>query len=164
MNRFCSIMLFVICLNCFICISIADKLRMPIYESGATIRGEVIDASPDQKPIEGVTVKIVNSFNEKEYITTTDKDGYYEKTGLQAGRYTISVSKKGYGDRVGKSKVVAEGGEIFDRIKMRKKDTIFTYFQRRPLSGLLFVGIAIGVVATLVVLFIDLRKSRVWRQ
>ena len=75
--------------------------------SGVTIKGEVIDITPEQNPIEGVTVKIVNSADGQEYIVTTDKDGFYEKTGLPAGRYMISVSKAGYGDRVGKSKVVA---------------------------------------------------------
>lgn len=165
MTRLCSLMILVVmCLSCFICFSIADKIRKPIYESGATIRGEVIDLSPEQKPIEGVTVKIVDSAFGQEYILTTNEDGAYEKTGLQAGRYTMSYSKKGYGDRIGNSRVVAFGGEIFDRIKMRKNDTIFTYFQRKPLNGLLFIGITVGIVATFVILFIDLRKSRVWRK
>ena len=94
---------------------------------GATIKGEVIDVSPQQRPIAGVTVKIVNSATGKEHTVKTDKDGAYEKKGLPAGRYMISVSKPGYGERVGKSKVVADGGEIFDRIKMRKKENIFTF-------------------------------------
>ncbi len=99
--------------------------------SGATIKGEVIDATPEQNPIVGVTVKIVNSADGQEYIVTTDKDGVYEKTGLPAGRYAISVSKAGYGDRFGKSEIVAAGGEIFNRIKMRKQrkqKSFFTYF------------------------------------
>ncbi len=94
---------------------------------GATIKGEVIDLSPEQRPIAGVTVKIVNAATGKEHTVKTDKNGAYEKKGLPAGRYTISVSKPGYGERVGKSKVVADGGEIFDRIKMRKKENIFTF-------------------------------------
>ncbi|MCY4400964.1 MAG: carboxypeptidase-like regulatory domain-containing protein [Candidatus Poribacteria bacterium] len=93
-----------------------------------TIRGEIIDATPEQNPIEGVTVKIVNSAYGQEYIVTTDKDGLYEKTGLPEGRYTISASKKGYQNRFGKSKNVADGGEIFDRIRMRKQKSFFTYF------------------------------------
>ena len=95
---------------------------------GATIRGEIVDTTPEQNPIEGVTVKIVNSADGQEYIITTDKDGLYEKTRLPAGRYAISVHKDGYGDRFGKSKVVAAGGEIFDRTKMRKQKSFFEIF------------------------------------
>ena len=112
---------------------------------GATIKGEIIDTSTEQKPIEGVTVKIV-SVEGQEYIVTTDKEGAYEKTGLPAGRYTISVSKEGYGDRIGKSKVVAAGGEIFDRIKMREKDNIISFFKK---FGFVFYPLAICSVVAL---------------
>ena len=113
---------------------------------GATIKGEIIDTSTEQKPIEDVTVKIVNSADGQEHIVTTDKDGIYEKTGLPAGRYTISVSKEGYGDRFGKSKVVAAGGEIFDRIKMREKDNIISFFKK---FGFVFYPLAICSVVAL---------------
>lgn len=95
---------------------------------GATIRGEIVDFTPEQNPIEGTTVKIVNSATGQEHIATTDKDGLYEKTRLPAGRYTISVHKDGYGDRFGKSKVVAAGGEIFDRMKMKRQRSFFEIF------------------------------------
>ena len=55
---------------------------------GATIRGEVIDTSAEQNPIEGVSVKIVDAGSGQEYLVTTDDQGAYEKTGLPAGRYT----------------------------------------------------------------------------
>ena len=121
-----------------------------VHAQGATIKGEVIEASPEQRPIaeqrpiEGVTVKIVNVATEEEFTVTTNKNGFYEKKGLPAGRYTISVSKKGYGDRVGKSKVVAAGGEIFDRIKMRKKENIFTFLF--DLYGYFFIGVMIALI------------------
>lgn len=111
---------------------------------GVTIRGEVIDISPEQRPIEGVTVKIVNVADGEEYTVKTDKDGLYEKKGLPAGRYTISVSKRGYGDRVGKSKVVAAGGEIFDRIKMRKQENIFTFLF--DIYGFFIIGVMIAFI------------------
>jgi len=104
----------------------ADAVQEDII-GGATIKGEVVDTSPEQRPIAGATVKIVNSATEKEHTVTTDKDGAYEKKGLPAGRYMISVSKLGYGDRVGPPKVVAAGGEVFDRIKMRRQENIFTF-------------------------------------
>ena len=100
--------------------------------AGGTFKGEVIDVTPQQKPIPGVRVKLVSIATGKEYTVLTDKKGAYKLKGIgkgiPAGRYTISVSKKGFGDRVGKSKVVAAGGEVYDRIKMRKKENIFTFF------------------------------------
>lgn len=110
----------------------------------ATIKGEVIDTSPEQRPIEGATVKIVNAATEEVFTLTTDKDGSYEKKGLPAGRYIISVSKSGYGDRIGKSKVVAAGGEIFDRIKMRKQENIFTFLF--DIYGFFIVGVIIAFI------------------
>ena len=130
MSRVSFIFLFVVCMSLPVSVVIAQEEAVEAQEddvAGATIKGEVIDVSPQQRPIEGVTVKIVNSATSKEYTVTTDKDGAYEKKGLPAGRYTISVSKNGYGDRIGKSKVVAAGGEIFDRIKMKRKENIFTF-------------------------------------
>ncbi len=124
----------------------ADAQDTEMVGNGATIKGEVIDTSTEQKPIEGVTVTIVSSGDDQNYTVTTDKDGYYEKTGLPPGRYTISVSKDGYGDRIGKSKVVAAGGEIYDRIKMREKDNIVSFFQK---FGFVFYPLAICSVVAL---------------
>ena len=115
--------------------------------SGATIKGEVIEATPEQRPIAGVTVKIVNVADGEEYTVKTDKDGFYEKKGLPAGRYMISVSKRGYADRVGRSKVVAAGGEIFDRIKMRKQENIFTFLFD------IYRYFIIGVIIALILIF-----------
>ena len=114
---------------------------------GATIKGEVLEATPEQRPIEGVTVKIVNVADGEEYTVKTDKDGFYEKKGLPAGRYMISVSKGGYGDRVGRSKVVAAGGEIFERIKMRKQENIFTFLFD------MYRYFIIGVIIALILIF-----------
>lgn len=111
----------------FVCMLVGVVHAQNVDDSGATIRGEVIDTSPQQRPIKGVTVKIVDIASEEVYIITTDKNGFFEKKGLPAGRYTISVFKRGYGDRIRGSKVVADGGEIFDRIKMRKQENIFTF-------------------------------------
>lgn len=104
----------------------------------------MIEATPEQRPIEGVTVKIVNAATVEEFTLTTGKDGLYEKKGVPAGRYIISVSKSGYGDRVGKSKVVAAGGEIFDRIKMRKQENIFTFLF--DIYGFFIIGVMIAFI------------------
>lgn len=160
MTRLCSIRLYIVCFCCLMCLGIAYGQDAFMDSIGVTIRGEVIDTSPELKPIAGVTVTITNASDGQVYVVTTDDNGAYEKTGLPAGRYTISVSKKGYGDRIGKSKVVGPGGELFDRIKMRKKDNIITFFQRQPLVGLLVGGITVVIIVAFVVLLIDLRKQR----
>ena len=72
---------------------------------GVTIKGEVIDITPEQNPIFGVKVSAVEAAG-KEYTTRTNKKGEYEIKGLPAGRYTMRFSKVGYVDRVGKSKLV----------------------------------------------------------
>jgi biopolymer transport protein ExbB len=114
--------------------------------TGATIRGDIIDTSTDQNPIQGATVEITRNSDGQKFMATTNKEGAYEKTGIPPGRYTISVSKEGYGDRVGKSKVVASGGEVYDRIKMRKKDTIVSFFKK---FGFVFYPLAICSVVAL---------------
>lgn len=101
--------------------------------NGAIIKGEVVDITPEQNPIPGVKVTVVLTATNKEYTTHTDEDGKYEIKNLPAGRYTFNYSKNGYGERVGKSKVVAPGGEIFDRIKMRKTDNILAFLFRNSL-------------------------------
>ena len=161
MTRLCSIKMLIVCLSCFMSFGIAYGQNAFMDSIGATIRGEIIDTSPNQEPIKGVTVTITDAATGQEYIVTTDDNGAYEKTGLPAGRYMISISKKGYSDRIGKSKVVAAGGELYDRIKMRKKENIITFFQKQSLVWLLVVGITVVIIAAFVVLLIDLRKPRV---
>lgn len=158
MTRLCSIRMYIVCLFCFMYIGITYGQDAFMDSIGATIRGEVFDTSPNQEPIKGVTVTITDADTGQEYIVTTDDNGAYEKTGLPAGRYTISVSKKGYGDRQHKSNVVAAGGEIFDRIKMPKKEYIHTYLLKQLFTWQLLVGFAIGF---LLGFFIDSKRPRV---
>lgn len=158
MTHLCSIRMYIVCLFCFMCIGIAYGQDAFMDSIGATIKGEVIDTSPNQEPIKGVTVTITDAATGQEYIVTTDDNGTYEKTGLPAGRYTISISKKGYSDRIGKSKVVAAGGEMFERIKMAKKEYIHTYLLKQLFTWQLLVGFAIGF---LLGFFIDSKRQRV---
>ena len=65
----------------------------------------------------------------EEYITTTDANGDYEKSGIPAGRYLISIYREGYGDRVGKPVTVVDGGDHYVPLKMTKKDNIISFFQ-----------------------------------
>ncbi len=189
MTRLCLIWMFIVYLSCSMCIGIANgqdaitdvgaaTIKGEIVDASpeqktivratvtavdvgtATVKGKIVDTSPEQKPIADVTVKI-SDVNENEYIVTTDKDGAFEKTGLSAGRYTVSVFKKGYGARIGSSKVVAAGGEIFEIIKMRKKDNILTFFERGLVGWILFVSFTVGFLLTILALFKSLRRSNV---
>lgn len=125
MIRIIALTLMILCICIF-----TDNLTAEDKEgvtNEATIKGKVIDITPEQNPIFGVKVTAVGPAG-KEYTTRTNKKGEYEIKGLAAGRYTISYSKAGYGDRIGKTKLVAEGGEIYDRIKMRKHENVLTLY------------------------------------
>ena len=79
MTRLYSYMMFIVCISFSVCMGSEIGVDIITDGVGATITGEVIEASPEQKPIEGVTVKIVNAGDGQEYIVTTDENGYYEK-------------------------------------------------------------------------------------
>ncbi|MCG9127563.1 carboxypeptidase regulatory-like domain-containing protein [Candidatus Poribacteria bacterium] len=149
MIRTSLILSFVVCL-CFsliVPISFGQDAGRRI-ETGATLRGHIVDISPQQNPIEGVRVEIENT-NGEIFTVYTDKEGFYEKTGLAKGRYSISTYKKGYGSRTGKSKVVSSGGEGYDRIKMRKTETLITFLFKQVFTWQLIVGFAMGFLAAL---------------
>ena len=95
---------------------------------GATVRGQIVDTTVAQNPIEGVDVRIVSTGGE-EYTATTDANGDYEKSGIPAGRYLISIYKEGYGDRIGKPITVVDGGDHYVPLKMTKKNNIVTFLQ-----------------------------------
>ncbi len=123
MTRFSFVFIVITCISISTCIVLAEENAV----NGATIRGEVLELTKENNPIEGATVKIVNSVG-KEWTVKTDAKGKYEFTSLPAGRYTVNIYKRGYNPRGGRSKVVGPGGERFDRIKMRKKDDFETRF------------------------------------
>lgn len=99
-----------------------------LTQQGGTIRGQIVDTTEAQNPIEGVDVRIVATSGE-EYTAITDANGDYEKSGIPAGRYLISIYRDGYGDRVGKPVTVVNGGDHYVPLKMTKKDTILDFFQ-----------------------------------
>ncbi len=96
-------------------------------QHGGTVRGQILDTTEQQTPIEGVTVVIVAQ-DGTEYTATTDANGDYEHTGIPAGRYLISIYREGYGDRLGKPVTVVDGGDHYVPLKMTKKDTIMDFF------------------------------------
>ena len=97
-------------------------------QQGGTVRGQIVDTTERQNPIEGVAVKIVGTSGE-EYTATTDANGDYERSGIPAGRYLISIYKEGYGDRLGKPVTVVNGGDHFVPLKMTKKNNIVDFLQ-----------------------------------
>ena len=99
-----------------------------LTQQGGTIRGQIVDTTEMQMPIEGVDVRIVSTGGE-EYTATTDINGDYEKSGIPAGRYLISIYRDGYGDRLGKPVIVVNGGDHYVPLKMTKKDTVLDFFQ-----------------------------------
>lgn len=154
MIRINLILIFVVFLCLSLSIPIAIGQDTVVMKGSGTLRGQIIDISPQQNPIEGVRVEI-EAHNGEIFTVYTDKNGLYEKTGLSKGRYTISTHKKGYSSRLGKPKVLASGGEGYDRIGMRKMETIFSFFYRGTFikavfTWQLFVGFAIGFLVALI--------------
>ena len=97
--------------------------------NGGTVAGKITDTSSKQNPIEGVQVKIVD-INGTQFEAITDENGDYERMGLPAGRYLISIYKQGYGDRLGKPVTVVNGGKHFVPLKMTQKSNIASIMDR----------------------------------
>lgn len=93
------------------------------------VRGTVVDTTTAQTPITDVRVLIVGT-DGTEYETATDDLGEYDKSGVPPGRYLLSIYKDGYGDRTGKPVTIVAGGDHYVPLKMTKKDTIVTFFQK----------------------------------
>ena len=141
-----------------LCLFVDRAVTQEDLNFGGTIRGAVIEATieatQEQKPIPGVTVTIVGTDGVAYTVQTNDK-GEYRRTGLPAGRYTLSYSKDGYGDRVGKSKPLMAGGEIFERIKMRKQKNFFMHY---PQGWIFLIVAAVVMTVVFILLFLHLAK------
>ena len=98
-----------------------------------TIRGNIVDTSEAQLPIEGVRVVAVSTRG-SEYEATTDNTGDYKIIGLFPGRYLLSIYKAGFGDRIGKPVTVVAGGDHYVPLKMYKRDLI-DLLQRKFVSS-----------------------------
>ena len=108
-----------------------------------TIRGNIVDTTETQLPIEGVRVVAV-SIRGSEYEATTDNNGDYAIIGLTPSRYLLSIYKDGYGDRTGKPVTVVAGGDHYVPMKMTKKagliDLLPEEFDSSPWLFLLCLG------------------------
>lgn len=94
---------------------------------GGTISGHIKDTTPLESPINGVRVVFVNA-DGTEFETQTDAEGAYERAGLPAGRYLVSVYKPGYQDRIGKPVSVVKHGRHFVPLTMNKSKNIISAF------------------------------------
>ena len=104
--------------------------------SVGTLRGQIIDLTQAQNPVEGVEVKIVPQDGGKAFITKTDAEGNYEHAGLPVGRYLISISKDGYDKRGGKPVTIVKGGDHFVPLMMMPKGNIEPPFAGHPAERL----------------------------
>ncbi|MDE0466725.1 MAG: carboxypeptidase-like regulatory domain-containing protein [Candidatus Poribacteria bacterium] len=115
-------------------------------QDGGTVRGQIVDTTERQNPIEGVEVVIVAQ-DGTEFTTKTDANGDYEKSGIPAGRYLISIYKDGYGDRLGKPVTIVNGGDHYVPLKMTKKNTIMDFFQGSvPMFWVLILCVVIVIL------------------
>ena len=97
-------------------------LEAGIMSRTGIVRGYVIDTSSFPNPIEGVQVVAVNAAG-IEHETQTDSSGEFEIIKLPPGRYLMSFTKAGYGERLGKAITVTAGGDLYVPMKMSDKAT-----------------------------------------
>ncbi len=107
---------------------------------GGTVRGQIVDTTELQNPIEDVEVIIVAE-DGTEFKTTTNAKGDYKRSNIPAGRYLISIYKDGYRDRLGKPVTVVNGGDHYVPLKMTKHDNILSVLIKKAVSlyGILFL-------------------------
>ena len=142
MIRFSFVLMLVACVAMYGGIAFAQD---DAGGSGGTVRGQILDTTTAQNPIDAVDVRIVATGGE-EHTATTDANGEYEKSGIPAGRYLISIYKDGYGPREGKPVSVINGGDHYIPLKMTKKDNIVTFFQK---FGFVFWPLALCSITAL---------------
>ena len=125
MTRLNLTLIFLVCVLASIGILFAQD---DFSQQGGTVRGRIVDTTETQAPIEEISVIIVAT-DGTEFTTTTDANGDYEKSGIPAGRYLISIYKDGYGDRLGKPVTVVNGGDHYVPLKMTKQNTTLDFLQ-----------------------------------
>ncbi len=86
-------------------------------QTGASISGVVTD--PNGAPLPEVAVTIRNADTGTTRAAITDARGYYQVTGLPAGRFEIRVAKTGFADETRTGISVADGQQATADIKMR---------------------------------------------
>lgn len=93
-------------------------LKMAENTTMGRVRGNVLDTSEAQLPIEGVRVVIVD-VGGFETEAKTDSNGAFEIIGLAPGRHLLNIYKDGYSNHVERVTVVASG-DHYVPLKMTK--------------------------------------------
>src|SRR3989304_2454459 len=93
-----------------------ESVTMPAVQKG-TIYGYVTDIKGD--PIESVRLKLTRIGTKTKKSTSTDSDGFFEFTDLEAGTYRIMAKKKFY-KAAQKTVVVEEGEDVEIEIEMNE--------------------------------------------
>lgn len=122
MKRFCLILLYTL-----LAIPMAAFAQAP---TTGTVRGNIVDTSEAQLPIEGVLVVMVDASG-SEHEALTDNNGDYKIIGLTPGRYLLSIYRTGYGDRTGKPITVVTGGDHYVPLKMTKRAGLLSLLERQ---------------------------------
>ena len=122
MKRFCLILLYTL-----LAIPMAAFAQAP---TTGTVRGNIVDTSEAQLPIEGVLVVMVDASG-SEHEALTDNNGDYKIIGLTPGRYLLSIYRTGSGDRTGKPITVVTGGDHYVPLKMTKRAGLLSLLERQ---------------------------------
>ena len=120
------------------------SLRTAEKSKTGAVRGNVVDTSTAQLPIEGVRVVLVTA-SALETEGETASNGEFKIVGLAPDRYFLSCYKDGYGDRTGRPVTVVADGEHYIPVKMVKKEPPWLLLICLGVAAVLIVGIAIVV-------------------
>ncbi|MCE2395683.1 carboxypeptidase regulatory-like domain-containing protein [Candidatus Poribacteria bacterium] len=120
------------------------SLRTAEHAETGAVRGNVVNPSTTQLPIEGVRVVLVAA-NGLETEGETASNGEFRIVGLVPGRYLLSIYKAGYEDRTGKPVTVIAGGEHYVPLKTIKAEPPWLLLICLGVAVVLIVGIAIVV-------------------
>lgn len=120
------------------------SLRTAEHTKTGAVRGNVVDTSMEQFPVEGARVVLLAASG-LETEGETASNGEFKIVGLAPGRYLLSCYKKGYGDRVDKPVTVVAGGEHYVPIKMTVNEPPWLLLICLGVAAVLIVGIAIVV-------------------
>lgn len=120
------------------------SLRTAEHTKTGAVRGNVVDTSMEQFPVEGARV-VLSAASGLETEGETASNGEFKIVGLAPGRYLLSCYKKGYGDRVDKPVTVVAGGEHYVPIKMTVNEPPWLLLICLGVAAVLIVGIAIVV-------------------
>ncbi len=99
------------------------------------IRGTVVDTSPNRNPIEAADISYVGPGVDNRGTVVSGEAGDYEITGLVSGQYLLTSEKSKHATREMPAVTVVVGNDTVVEIKMRKKDTPITYFQKMGIIG-----------------------------